>query len=315
MRIIRTDSRAEPDCHGAVAALGNFDGVHLGHISVIEAARAEAARLSAPLGIVTFEPHPRSFFSPDAPPFRLMNREARAHRLQMLGVEILFELTFDARMAGRSAENFAREVLHEGLGLRHAVVGADFRFGKGRQGDAAMLQALGQAEGFGVTIAPILHREGLEISSTAIRRALSAGDTRAAAAMLGHWHRIEGPVRQGDRRGRDLGFPTANLSLEGLHLPRYGIYAVLADILDGPHAGHHLGVASLGTRPTFGDNPPNLEVYIFDFAGDIYGCHLSVALVEFIRPELQFDSVEALVARMRQDCEAARGILAELPSH
>ncbi len=290
---------------GASVALGNFDGLHLGHQSVIDLARGKG-----PLGVITFEPHPRELFAPDAPPFRLMNAEARANRLEKLGVERLFELQFDATLAGMEAETFAREILAEGLGVAHVAVGGDFRFGRGRAGDTAGLIELGRRYGFDVTIAPLLHLDGLEISSTAIRTALAEGRPGDAAAMLGHLHRIEGEVIHGEKRGRALGFPTANLSLGGLHLPRLGVYAVKVDVLTGPQAGHYLGAASLGVRPMFGENAPNLETYLFDFQGDLYGQHLSVALVEFLRPELKFDGLPGLLEQMARDCAQAREILA-----
>ncbi|RWR51055.1 bifunctional riboflavin kinase/FAD synthetase [Sinirhodobacter ferrireducens] len=289
---------------GASVAMGNFDGIHLGHQSVIDLARGKG-----PLGIVTFEPHPRQVFAPEAPPFRLMNAEARAHRLAKLGVERLFQLPFDRALAGMSAEAFARDVLAEGLGVCHVAVGGDFRFGKAREGDTSTLIELGHRFGFEVTVAPLLHLEGVEISSTAIRKALAEGRPRDAAAMLGHLHRIEGPVLHGDKRGRDLGFPTANMSVAGLHLPRLGVYAVKFDVLSGPHAGSYEGAASLGVRPMFGENTPNLETYVFDFKGDLYGADVSVALVEYLRPELRFSSLDALVDQMKADCAQARMIL------
>ncbi|MFN3643780.1 MAG: bifunctional riboflavin kinase/FAD synthetase [Gemmobacter sp.] len=297
-----------PDHRGASVAMGNFDGVHRGHRAVIDLAR----RPDAPLGIVTFEPHPRAFFAPDAPPFRLMNRGARAHRLEKLGVEQLYELPFDAALAALAPEDFARRVLAEGLGVRHIVVGADFCFGKGRTGTAGDLGRFGAAMGFGVTVADLVSVDGAEVSSTAIRRALAEGRPREAAAMLGHWHRIEGPVIHGEKRGRTLGFPTANMDLTGLHLPRFGVYAALVDVLDGPHRGSWGGAASLGVRPMFGVNTPNLETFLFDFDGDLYGATLSVALVEFLRPEVAYAGVPALVAQMEADCAQARAILAAL---
>ena len=294
---------------GASVAMGNFDGVHRGHQSVIDLAR----RGDAPLGVVTFEPHPRQVFAPDAPPFRLMNAEARANRLARLGVAQLYQLPFDAALAGLTPEGFAREVLAEGLGVRHVVVGADFCFGKGRTGKAADLVALGQTLGFAVTVAPLVKAEGVEISSTAIRAALAEGRPRDAHAMLGHWHRIDGPVIHGEKRGRQLGYPTANMSVAGLHLPRLGVYAVKVDVLTGPQKGSYHGAASLGVRPMFGENLPNLETYIFDFKGDLYGAHLSVGFVEFLRPELKFDGLPALIAQMEDDCARARAILTETP--
>ncbi len=298
---------------GAAAAMGNFDGVHLGHQSVLALARAAAAALGAPFGVVTFEPHPRSFFQPDAPPFRLMTAEARAHRMEKLGVEILYELPFGPGLATLSPEAFARDVLAAGLGVRHVVVGADFRFGKGRAGDAAELGRLGERFGFGVTVAPLVSGDGGDYSSTAIRQALAEGRPEAAARILGHWHRIEGIVGHGDKRGKAMGFPTANLPLSGLHLPRLGVYAVIVDVLTGPHRGRYGGAASIGVRPTFGENAPNLEVHLLDFDGDLYGEELSVALVAWLRPELRFDGVAPLVAQMSDDVREARARLAALP--
>ncbi len=296
---------------GAAVALGNFDGVHLGHQSVMALAHAAAAELGARFGVVTFEPHPRSFFAPDAPPFRLMTADARARRMEKLGVERLYELPFGAALAALGPDEFARGVLAAGLGVRHVVVGADFRFGKARAGDAATLSALGDDLGFGVTVAPLVSDGESDYSSTAIRAALAEGLPAEAARILGHWHRIEGRVEHGEKRGRTLGFPTANLRLDPLHLPRFGVYAVLVDVLDGPHRGRYRGAASIGVRPTFGVSAPNLEVYLLDFDGDLYGAELSVALVAFLRPELRFDGVEPLVAQMRTDVAEARAILAD----
>lgn len=296
------------DARGTSVAMGNFDGVHLGHQSVIDLAR----RPDAPLGIVTFEPHPRQFFTPDAAPFRLMNPEARANRLAKLGVQHLFELPFDAALASLTPDAFARDVLANGLGIRHVVVGADFCFGKGRKGTATDLQTLGQRHGFATTIAPLLTVGGTEVSSTAIRTALTEGRPRDAAAMLGHWHRIEGEVIHGEKRGRELGYPTANMSVDGLHLPRLGVYAVKVDILTGPQTGSYMGAASLGVRPMFGVNRPNLETFLFDFKGDLYGQHLSIAFVDYLRPELKFDGLDALITQMDADCTKARDILAAL---
>jgi riboflavin kinase/FMN adenylyltransferase len=310
MRTIRDYTFVAETDRGASAAIGNFDGVHLGHQSVIDLARSQATAIGAPLGVMTFEPHPREYFAPDAPPFRLMGRDARAHRLAKLGVERLYELNFNAALAGLTPEEFARDVICNGLGLRHVVVGADFCFGKGRAGNAADLQDFGARMGFGVTIAQLLAGRSGEVSSTAIRNALTDGHPREAAAMLGHWHRIEGEVIGGEQRGRQLGYPTANMSIDGLHPPRFGVYAVLVDVLDGPHAGSYHGAASIGVRPMFNGEQPNLETFIFDFSGDLYGAELSVGLVEFLRPEEKFDSLDALISQMDADCARARAILA-----
>tara|TARA_R100000541_G_scaffold2881_1_gene9417 strand:+ start:1327 stop:2259 length:933 start_codon:yes stop_codon:yes gene_type:complete len=310
MEIIRDYQFVSASDQGATAAIGNFDGVHLGHRSVIDMARA--ALPDAPLGVVTFEPHPREYFAPDAPPFRLMGAEARAHQLQKIGVDKLYELGFDAALSGLSPRAFAQEVIVDGLGLRHVVVGADFRFGKARAGTAEQLQAFGAEMGFGVTIAPLMAKGPDTVSSTAIRNALTEARPRDAAAMLGHWHRVEGPILHGEKRGRELGYPTANMSIDGLHPPAFGVYAVLVDVLEGPQAGRYHGVASLGVRPMFGENKANLETFIFDFKGDLYGKHVSVALVDHLRDEEKFDSLDALITQMDADSAQARSILAAL---
>lgn len=310
MQIIRDFQFIEPEDRGASVAIGNFDGVHLGHQSVIELARGAAP--GAPLGVMTFEPHPREYFAPDAPPFRLMRGNARAHRLQKLGVQKLYELPFNAALAGLTPEEFAHNVICDGLGLAHVVVGADFCFGKGRSGTPQDLQRFGAEFGFGVTIAPLMERSENVVSSTAIRTALSEGRPQDAATMLGHWHRIEGEVVGGEQRGRELGFPTANMSIEGLHPPRFGVYAVLVDVLDGPHQGSYRGAASVGTRPMFHGEIPNIETFLFDFSGDLYGATLSVGLVEYLRPEMTFDSLDGLITQMSADCTRARDVLATI---
>ena len=292
---------------GASVALGNFDGIHIGHQSVINLARNHG-----PLGIVTFEPHPREYFAPTSPPFRLMNARARANRLAKLGVQHLFELPFGATLAGLSPADFVRDVLADGLGLAHVVVGADFCFGKARAGKAADLKSLSESHGIAVTIADLIKSNDLDISSTAIRTALSDGRPRDAAAMLGHWHRIEAEVIHGEKRGRELGYPTANMALEGLHLPKFGVYAVKVDVLTGPQTGSYLGAASLGVRPMFGVNTPNLETYLLDFQGDLYGQQLSVALVDYLRPEMRFDGLPALMDQMARDVAQSRAVLATL---
>ena len=298
-------------CHcGATVAIGNFDGVHIGHQSVIEMARA--ANPNAPLGVMTFEPHPRAYFAPDAPNFRLMSPEARSSRLEKLGVERLYELNFNTAMASLTPREFAQNVIADGLGLAHVVVGADFCFGKGRVGKTSDLIEFGKEMGFGVTIAPLLAEDKNTVSSTAIRTALAEARPDDAAKMLGHWHRIEGPVIGGEQRGRELGYPTANMSVDGLHLPALGVYAVIFDVLDGPHMGSYHGAASLGVRPMFGENKPNIETFVFDFSGDLYGAHASVALVAYLRGEENFDGLETLIKQMDADSAEARKTLGVL---
>lgn len=314
MQIFKSYTGISNDSQGAVVAMGNFDGVHLGHQSVIALARAIAANSNATLGVVTFEPHPRQLFAPDAPAFRLMNAETRAHRINKLGIDALYELPFNIDLSQLTAEEFARDVLFYGLKVKHVVIGADFRFGKGRQGDALMLTELGAKLGFGVTIAPFISDDKGDYSSSAIREALSSGHPEDAARILGHRHRIDGIVEKGDQRGRELGFPTANISLDDLHLPKFGVYAVFFDILDGPHKGVYRGAASLGIRPTFGINKPNLETFLLDFTGDIYGASVSVALVAYQRPEEKFDNLEDLIRQMNIDCFETREILEKATS-
>lgn len=309
MEIYRHWQGLPPKARGHRAALGNFDGLHLGHQAVIAAAAAPGA----PLAVVTFEPHPRAFFQPKAPAFRLMQAATRARLLAGMGVQTLYELPFNADLAALTPEAFARDVLAGGLGLSHVAVGQDFRFGQGRAGDAEALAALGARYGFGVTVAPMRAQGAAPVSSSAVRAALSAGDPAAAAGLLGRPYTIEGPVLHGEKRGRALGFPTANQSLEGLHLPRFGIYAVRAEVLEGPHKGLYAGAASLGIRPMFGENQPNLETYLFDFAGDLYGAPLSVALIAYLRPEATFASLEAFIAQMQADCDEARALLQKAP--
>ena len=310
MKIVRDYQFVANSDKGATVAIGNFDGVHVGHQAVIKLARDAVS--DAPLGVLTFEPHPREYFAPDAPPFRLMNAEARETRLKKLGVDVLYELKFNTQLAELTPEDFAQNVISNGLGLRHVVVGADFCFGKDRSGNVEDLKSFGDLFGFGVTVADLITAPFGAVSSTAIRTALSNGEPRRAAEMLGHWHRIEGEVIGGEQRGRELGYPTANMSIDGLHPPKFGVYAVLVDVLNGPHAGSYHGAASIGVRPMFGENRANLETFIFDFTGDLYGATVSVALVEFLRPELKFDSLEALITQMDADCEKSGAILSAL---
>lgn len=310
MRIIRDPDFIADTDRGAAAAIGNFDGVHLGHQAVIDLTRSVAN--GAPLGVLTFEPHPRDHFTKDTQPFRLMNAAAKANRLEKLGAKRLYELPFNAALAALTPREFAQTIIKDRLGLTHVVVGEDFCFGQDRAGNADALRAFGEDMGFGVTIAPMIQTAAGNVSSTAIRQALSDGTPRVAAAMLGHWHRIDGPVIKGEQRGRDLGYPTANMSIDGLHPPKFGVYAVKVDVLDGPHKGSYDGAASIGVRPMFGVNTPNCESYIFDFSGDLYGTDLSVALVDYLRGEEKFTDLNALITQMDADCARARKILADV---
>lgn len=310
MQVIRGYAGLSGHQRGASAALGNFDGVHRGHQALIAEAARHADELGAPPGVITFEPHPRRFFQPDAPPFRLTTAEEKARLFAGLGVARLHELSFDAALAGMEPEAFAERVLAGGLGIRHLVVGENFRFGRARRGDATLLRRLGEAFDFTVSIAHLVEGPEGRYSSTAVRVQLEQGRPEQAAAQLGRWHAVRGRVAEGDRRGRSLGFPTANLAFGEQLVPRHGIYAARVEILDGPHAGVRDGVASIGVRPTFGENAPNFEVHLFDFAGDLYGADLAAGLVSFLRPEARFDSPEALIAQMHEDARLARHRLA-----
>ena len=312
MRIIRDYQFVKSSDKGASVAVGNFDGVHLGHQHVIDLARLWGIKNKSPLGVLTFEPHPRSYFSPHASSFRLMSSDAKATRLNKLNVEKLYELNFNKTLSSLTPFDFADQVISKGLGLRHLVVGEDFCFGKGRSGTVKDLISLGSSMGFEVTVAELMETEIGQVSSTSIRNALAEGRPKDAAKQLGHWHRIEGVVIGGEQRGRELGYPTANMSLDGLHLPHLGVYAVLVDVLNGEHVGSYNGVASLGVRPMFGENTPNLETFIFDFSGDLYGATLSVALVEFMRPEKKFNSLENLIDQMDKDSLKSKEILKSL---
>ena len=259
------------------------------------------------MAAAVFEPPPRRYFQPDALPFRLQSTEDRAAELHRFGVDHVYELPFDDVMANLSHEAFIEEVLVQGLGVRHVSVGFDFHFGKGRAGSATSLAKRGEALGFGVSIVERVDHGGVKASSTAIRDALDAGNPRMAATMLGRWWTMRATVEHGEKRGRTIGFPTANLRLGDLLQPRHGIYAVLARVDE--QEGWWPGVANFGRTPTTGLRDPLLEVYLFDFQRDLYGRPLEVAFCEFLRPEAKFDSLEALVEQMHRDSDKARETL------
>lgn len=308
IEIVR-DWRALPDrLRGAAVAIGAFDGVHRGHQAVIASARDAAARLDAPLGVVSFDPHPRRWFQPDAAPFRLMTADQMARALEPLGVQRLYLLPFDGVMAGMTDEQFAREVLAEGLGITHAAVGFDFTFGKGRTGSPEALRTYGRDLGFTVSVTErIDDPDGLKLSSSAVREALKAGDMARAAAILGRPFAIRGEVVHGDKRGRTIGVPTANIGLGGYMRPAYGVYATRTRLPDGRVVD---GVANLGVRPMYALEEPLLEVWLFDFAEDLYGQALETELVAFLRGEMKFDDLDALKVQIQADALAAREALA-----
>lgn len=311
MRVFRHTSEIPADARGAVAALGNFDGVHAGHRGVVAMAQGVARTLGAPCAVVTFEPHPRSVFRPDEPPFRLTPFRVKLRLLEALGVDLLFVLHFDEALRNRSAESFVRDDLARGLGVRHVVCGHDFAFGRGRAGNPVLLETLGSELGFGVTaVPPITFDGGPRYSSTAVRQALAEGRPEDAARLLGHPFEIEGRVQGGRRLGRTIGFPTANVGLGEYVRPAFGVYAVEAGVDDGPATVWRPGVANLGVRPTLNDGmEPRLETHLFDFNQDIYDRHLRVRLLRRLRPEMRFDGLAALQAQIAVDCAAAKAAL------
>lgn len=313
MDILRHYSPVPRPLQGGVYALGNFDGVHRGHQMVIGEAARVAREIGAPLGVLVFEPHPRQFFFPDEPFFRLTPFRAKARLLEKLGVEILAALPFDAAMAKKLAPEFVLDVLVNGLHASHVVAGYDFRFGKGRAGDASVLAYMGGEEGFGVSIVDEVKHQNQPFSSTRIREKLASGDPRGAAELLGHWWTVETHVMAGDQRGRTIGFPTANLAL-GEHVqPALGVYAVRVEIEEGPHKGFYDGVANFGKRPTFDKKDVILEVHLFNFEGDIYDHHIAVSFIDYLRPEQKFDGLDSLKAQIAKDGDKARALLAALP--
>ncbi len=292
---------------GAAIAMGNFDGLHLGHQKVIDSARAAARKLDAPLGVAVFNPHPKQFFAPGAPAERLQSDAARARQLQDLGVDILYRLPFERSMSLMDDRAFVRDVLVDGLGVRHVSVGADFHYGRNRVGDAASLRAYGEEYGFDVAIVDLFGKGHEKYSSTAVRRALKEGDVVTAAHILGRPWSVEGLVLRGDQRGRTIGVPTANLALGDYVRPRFGVYAGHARI-DGK--GPPLpGVINVGKRPTVDGAEERLEIHLFDFAGDLYGRRLEVSLEHFLRDEKKFDSLDALKTQIAADMDEARRLL------
>jgi riboflavin kinase/FMN adenylyltransferase len=318
LRIVRHPGSGSSHPRGAVLALGNFDGLHKGHAALIGQARDRAHAAGAPAAVLTFEPHPRSVFIADGEPFRLTPFRVKEREIARLGVDLLFVQHFDLEFAKKSAESFVEEVLVGAIGAQHIVVGHDCTFGNRRRGTPEMLRAAGAEHGFGLTvIEPVCGPDAAVYSSTHIRELLKSGKPREAAAQLGRFWEIDGRVMVGDRRGRTIGFPTVNLGLgETLH-PAFGVYAVRVsgDGPDDAFAGRAIdGVANIGLRPTVGSPEPRLEAHLFDIDTDLYGRHLRVSLIEFIRPEQRFSGLDALKAQIADDAETARRILAAAPA-
>ena len=307
--IIRDTTPAAAIPKGSVVAMGNFDGVHLGHRAVIAAALQMARAHRRPALAVTFEPHPRSFFSPNSPQFRLADETSKLRLLAGTGLAGAVVMTFDKARAGTTAQDFIHHDLIERLGISGIAVGYDFHFGKGRVGSPSLLVNEAPRLGIEVDVQPHVDIAERPVSSSAIRMALAEGQIEEATAMLGGPWFVAGPVIHGDKRGRDLGYPTANIRLDKTCGLKHGIYAVRV----GRGAERFDGVASFGRRPTFDNGAPLLEIFLFDFKGDLYGATLDVAFISFIREELKFDSVEKLVRQMDDDSGRARAALAAAP--
>jgi riboflavin kinase / FMN adenylyltransferase len=317
IRVVRHPDAAANLPRRCVLAMGNFDGLHRGHALLLRQAKDLAEARGRPLAVLTFEPHPRSVLRPGSEPFRLTPFRAKVRELAKHGVDLLFVRHFDLGFAAKSAEDFIAEIIVGAIGASHVVVGWDCTFGNRRRGTADLLREAGPAHGFDVTvIEPIRGADQTVHSSTQIRELLKAGQPRAAAALLGRFWEIDGRVQTGDRRGRSIGFPTANLALGEFLRPAFGVYAVRAhgDGPDDPLAGRTQdGVANLGLRPTVGGLEPRLEAHLFDAEIALYGRHLRVALIEFIRPERKFAGLDALKAQIAKDAARARIILAAQP--
>ena len=307
MRVIKGWKGLMARDRGASIALGNFDGVHRGHQQVIALAAKAAHETGAPLGVISFDPHPRQIFAPNAAAFRLMRPGQQARALEALGVDLFYILPFDQEMASLTDRGFAQQVLHDGLGVAHVAVGFDISFGKGRIGSPATMKDYGQEFGFGVSVAgAVADDSGEKYSSTGVRDALRDGHPEAAAAILGRPFAIEGVVQRGRQLGRELGFPTANVQVDDYVQPRFGVYATRTRLPDGREVP---GVANIGVNPTVGEVAPVLEVWLFDFDEDIYDQTIETDLITFLRPELKFTSLEAMVEQVMRDAAQARQIL------
>ncbi len=310
MKIVRTLSAIPVELRGTILALGNFDGVHKGHQKVLNSALEAAKRAEVPCGAMVFEPHPREFFNPAKPVFRLTPVETKLAVFEALGLDYCMVISFDEAFSKQSAAEFVAGGLVGKLDVKHVVAGYDFHFGHKRQGNPDFLKEQGQAQGFATTIVAPFENDGVPYSSSGIRTLLEAGDVAAAANTLGyHWF-VRSKVIDGDKRGRDLGFPTANMAIPESCRLKFGIYAARMR-RNGPDGLQvHDGVASYGVRPTFGGGAALLETFLFEFDENIYGETVEIELIEFIRPELNFDDVETLVAQMHADTAEAKALLA-----
>lgn len=318
MNLIEPHATVPPRLRGGVLAIGNFDGVHRGHQTLLATAREIAGATGKPWGVVTFEPHPRTFFKPDEPVFRLTPAPLKARLLAALEADLTAVLAFDAALSALDPVSFVRQHLHDRLGVSHVVTGYDFHFGRGRKGSPATMQALGAEMGFGVTIVDQVTDEGdihSPFSSSSIRQALRHGHMGAAANELGYHWTVMGEVVRGDQRGRTIGFPTLNIVLDAGAEPFRGIYAVRVRDAAVKGGKAWLGAGYFGDRPTFDTARTFMEVFLFDFNGDLYGRTMLVEMIELIRPDRRFSSIDELISQMTADCQAARAILAQLDAH
>ena len=311
MRVIRHFAELPPDPKGCVVALGNFDGVHLGHQAVIAAAGTLARRMDAVFAVMTFEPHPRLLFQPALQPFRLTPFRVKTRLIENLGADLCLMQHFDVQFAAQSAHDFVVNLLVGHLGVKGVVVGHDYVFGQNRQGNPQFLRQMGSDLGFAVkVIDPVAADNGEVYSSTQVRNHLINGRPRDAARLLGRPWEVEGRVEHGDKRGRTIGFPTANLGLEDYQRPATGVYAVRVGLENGANIQWFDGVANFGHRPTFDKTDELLEVHILDYSGDLYGRHLRVQMLDFIRPEQKFASLDDLKQQINRDALQARTLLA-----
>jgi len=310
MRLVRYYGEVPANLKGGVIALGNFDGLHLGHQAVIGEAVRLAQSKSIPAAVMTFEPHPRLFFKPEQEPFRLSPFRIKARLIETLGIDYLYVQTFDRAFSQHTAEEFVEQILVKGLGISHVVVGFDYVFGRGRGGNVALLRNMARAHNFSVTaVAEKRNGPGTRYSSSNIRDFLKAGECLKAAQLLGRYWEIEGRVEHGDQRGRIMGFPTANMPHRDYLHPRRGVYAVRVGIDRGAETVWRDGIANFGYRPTFNKKDLLLEVHLFDVSEDLYQKHLRVALIDYLRPEQKFDGLEAIKAQISLDCIQAREFL------
>ncbi len=312
MQVVSGYQNVPSALRGGALAIGNFDGVHRGHQALLLEALRQAGGLGRPAGAMVFEPHPRLFFRPDKPLFALTTLEQKLRLFRGLELDFAAVIAFDAEIAGMPPAEFVDRVLVDGLGTRHVVIGYDFYFGKGRAGAPETMRQLGVERGFGVTVIAPQAEAGEVFSSSAVRARLSSGDVRGAAVELGHWWSVTGVVTGGARRGTGMGFPTANIRLEPGTALGHGIFAVTVGMTEPDGSRRKLqGAAYFGQRPTFDNGAPVLEVFLFDFDGDLYGREIEVEFIGFVRPDQRFPDMDALIVQMDKDCARAREMLAE----